>query len=62
MIDSSRRHEWVALALGLDRYPILHRDIEQNPRTGAIWGAIRRIYRGDPVGRGVISSWPGSGP
>lgn len=36
-------HPWVALALGLDQYPIIYRDFE-DPRSGGIRGPVRRLF------------------
>jgi hypothetical protein len=35
IIDCNRRHDWVATRLGLDRYALIRRDLE-NPRSGLI--------------------------
>ena len=40
IIGCSAKHDWVATALGLDAYPIIHREFE-NPLSGAILSALR---------------------
>ncbi len=40
--DQSKFH-WVATQLGLDNYPIVHRDLE-DPRSGPIRSAIQRAF------------------
>jgi hypothetical protein len=40
------KYKWVSTALGLDCYPIIHRDLE-NPRSGAIRSAGQRLLHID---------------
>ncbi len=51
VIDPCRRHDWVARALGLDRYPILYRDLEP-PRSGLLWTGLRLAG-----GEGLQEQW-----
>jgi hypothetical protein len=46
VIDSSRTHDWVVLALGLDAYPIYYREIEP-PFSGAFIGPVYRLLGGE---------------
>lgn len=46
-VDSTNKHCWLIPCLGLDRYPIVYRDLRP-PRTGAIWTRIKKLT-GRPV-------------
>jgi hypothetical protein len=39
--DDQQSYKWVSSALGLDWYPIIHRDLE-NPRSGVLRSAVQR--------------------
>jgi hypothetical protein len=55
IIDPSRRHDWLLTALGLDGDPLIRRDLV-NPRTGAVWSAVRAVGgRGGSAGRGILA-------
>jgi hypothetical protein len=45
------RHVWVARSLGLDRYPIVYRELEP-PRSGIFWTGFRRA-----TGEGWQEQW-----
>jgi hypothetical protein len=48
IIDTGCTHDWVASALGLDKYPIVYRDYE-NPRSGTFRGLSSRLTGRDPL-------------
>jgi hypothetical protein len=42
VINADCKHMWLVAALGLDRYPIIYRDLEP-PRSGAVWTLVQRV-------------------
>lgn len=46
IVQPGCRHDWVALALGLQQYPIIYREYER-PRSGAIFGPVYRLLGGE---------------
>jgi hypothetical protein len=47
IIDCEHKHEWLVPVLGLDRYPLIHRDWEK-PRSGLVWYALRSSLGMEP--------------
>ncbi len=41
IVDADREYAWVRKRLGLDCYPMIHRELFVNPRTGVIRGFFR---------------------
>jgi hypothetical protein len=44
ILDGRRKHEWVSARLGIDAYPIIHRELE-NPHSGVVQWALRAPFR-----------------
>src|SRR5262249_45612718 len=40
IIDPNQKHDWILTLLGLDGYPLIHRELE-NPRSGLFWSTLR---------------------
>jgi hypothetical protein len=49
--NPGERHVWLTRSLGLDRYPIIYRDLEP-PRSGFFWSGLRRA-----AGEGWEEQW-----
>ena len=60
VINPDCKHEWLVSALGLNCYPIIHREWE-NPRTGMFWTAFRDRFGFPPPPAGWIHCEGGSG-
>jgi hypothetical protein len=43
ILDEGRAYDWIVYQLGLDAYPLIYRDREQHPRSGAIRAPINRV-------------------
>jgi hypothetical protein len=59
IIDPCQKHDWVFQRLGLEAYPVIHRELE-NPQSGVFLGAINALLGRDPVAATTCCS-PGVG-
>jgi hypothetical protein len=55
IIDYEHRHDWLVPALGLNCYPIIHREWEK-PRSGLFWYAVRSTLGIAPRVAGWVES------
>jgi hypothetical protein len=53
IINPKCKHEWLVGALGLNCYPLIHREWE-NPRTGVFWTSVREAFGVPAEGRGYV--------
>lgn len=47
VVDEGPRYDWVVYRLGLDAYPLIYRDRELHPRSGALRGPVSRALGRD---------------
>jgi hypothetical protein len=43
ILDEGKTYDWIVYKLGLDAYPLIYRDWQQPPRSGAIRAPINRV-------------------
>jgi hypothetical protein len=56
IIEPQLVHPWVGRALGLDAYPLIYRQIDENPRSGLFRAPLSRLLGREPPAQATYGS------